>query len=99
MENKNTRKKNDTVYIYGLEEDYKIAHYFFITKDKLGAKSIASTAKYLKDTYPTVKTVYCVDNSREVFKAFMDLRDHGNQTENLVHFKMLLEEQGFQVAV
>ena len=67
MEIKNARKKNDTMYIYGLDSEYRIVHYFFILEEKLSAQSIASTARYLKENYPSVEQVYCVDNSREIF--------------------------------
>ena len=101
-QNTNSRKRNDTVYIYGLDEKYNLVHYFFILKDALiGGRGgitaqIKSTAQYLKEAYPSVSYIYQVDNSRDIYKAFKELKEE-SKLENHVHFKMMLEQYGFRI--
>lgn len=95
------RKNHDTIYIYGLDENYNLVHYFFITKQNLMdhghiTSQIKSTAAYLKDTYPGVAHIFMVDNSRDIYRAFKELRQV-SKLENHVQFKMMLEQYGFRI--
>lgn len=95
-ENKTNRKKNDTVYIYGLNDEYRVVHYFFIPKEVMSMKRVQNTANYLKSAYPSVTSIFAVDNCREIYKAFMQIKEN-SKIENRADFKMLLEQYGIRI--
>lgn len=84
------------VYIYGLDETYKVIHWYFLPGEYATVYAIRQTAKTLKKEYPNCAHVYAVDNSRMIYSALKDIFRE-NSIANRVEFKMLLEQYGIAV--
>ena len=84
------------VFFYGLDETYKLVHYYFCPKDELTIWSIRATGKALRQDYPHIRHVYAVDGGTLIYLAYRDL-SRQDSTENRVEFKMMLEQYGIEI--
>jgi len=93
------RKKREhpkRVYFYGLDEAYKLVHFYFCPKEELSIWNIRATGKTMRHDFPNVRYVFAVDNSALIYMAYRDLRRQ-DSTENRVEFKMMLEQYGIEI--
>lgn len=88
--------EKDKVYLYGLDETYKIVRWHYLPREYATVYAIRQTAKGLRSDYPSIQHVFAVDNSSMIYRAFKDIFRE-NSTANRVEFKMLLEQYGIAV--
>lgn len=84
------------VFFYGLDETYKLVHYYFCPKEDLTIWNIRATGKTLRQDYPNIRYAYAVDSSTMIYLAYRDLMRQ-DSTENRVGFKMMLEQYGIAI--
>lgn len=84
------------VFFYGLDETYKLVHFYFCPKEDLSIWNIRATGRTLRHDFPNIRYVYAVDNSALIFMAYRELRCQ-DSTENRVEFKMMLEQYGIEI--
>lgn len=84
------------VYLYGLDEEYRLVRYTSITDEYLTISNIQFSAKDLKTRYPSIVMVFAVDNKYGVYRAYKDL-SLDNSVENRVLFKIELETNGIRI--
>ena len=88
--------RNKNVYFYGLDEAYKLVHFYFFPKEEVSIWNIRATGKTLRMDFPNIRYVYAVDNSSAIYSAFRDLRRQ-DSTQNRVEFKIMLEQYGIEI--
>ena len=84
------------VFFYGLDESYKLVHFYFCPKEDLSIWNIRATGKTLRHDFPNIRYVYAIDNSSMIYMAYRYLRNK-DSTENRVEFKMMLEQYGIEI--
>lgn len=86
----------DKVYLYGLDECYRIVKYEFLWRTDLGIRVLVNEAIRLRTWNPAVKTVFAIDNSHEVYTSARDVL-RKDWIDNRVAFKDLLEREGVKI--
>lgn len=81
------------VYLYGLDEMYKVVRYRWIPRCNMSIAALKQNAEELKAEYPNITHVFAVDNSYSIYSAYREATKTP-LTEPCVIFKTLLEQYG-----
>lgn len=89
-----------TMFFYGLlgaEGQYRCVRYDFLTEeDKVTVKLMKFIAQKLKYDYPSIESIYVVDNRYGLNRDFMEAFKKPT-IENCYAFKDLLEREGIKI--
>lgn len=87
---------NKDVYFYGLDETYRLVHFYFCPRGDLSIWSIRVVSRALRADFPSIRYVYAVDNSPMIYDAYKELRRE-DSTQSRVEFKLMLEQYGIEI--
>lgn len=90
------KKSLPRVYLYGLDETYRIVHFYFIPSGEATVKAIRATGTTLRQEYPNIQHVYAIDNHPSLYKLFQETKKKPS-VENCVMFKLMLEQYGMEI--
>lgn len=86
----------DKVFLYGLDECYRIVKFVYVWKHYLGIRDLVNEAIRLRTWNPSVKMVYAIDNSHELYTSARDVL-RKDWIDERVAFKDLLERDGVKI--
>lgn len=86
------------VFLYGLDEEYRVIHYTYVDCAQLRLRDIMFQASMLKENHPNIKLIYAADNSYTVYRACQDAMRKAS-VEDRVLFKTVLEAEGMRVLI
>lgn len=87
------------VILYGLtgaDKQYKAVRYYVISEEFITVCNILHCAFTMMDKYPTVKSVYAIDNRCGLRKDYIESITK-DTVESCAEFKDILEREGIQV--
>ena len=87
------------VILYGLagaDKQYKAVRYYAINEEFITVSNIAHCAFVMQDKYPTVKSVYAIDNRYGLKKDYIESITK-DTVESCAEFKDILEREGIRV--
>lgn len=91
MDNKRFR-----VYLYGLDDEYRVIRYAYIPNDEVTIWELKFQASILNLEFPNITSVWAVDNDYEIYLACRDSMKT-NLVEDRVVFKIMLEQYGVKL--
>ena len=84
------------VYLYGLDERYRVIHYCRIDKEFPDFKELKLNAYRMKNEYPSIRYLYAANSSYEIYTACIDAVKN-KTVEDCVLFKLLVESEGIRI--
>ena len=84
------------VYLYGLDEDYRVVRYSKVAKEYPAFQDIKVCAYHMHNEVLCARYIFAANSSYRVYRACVD--SIVNKTfEDRVLFKLLLEAEGVQM--
>lgn len=90
-----------TMFLYGIGgsmDQYRVLRYIPIEQEDISVMTLKYKAMMLKDQYPSIKRVFAMDNSRELYADYWEAYKK-NSIESHLIFKDLLEREGIEIKI
>ena len=92
----NMNQMGRCVFLYGLDESYRVIHYCRIDKEFPDFKELKLNAYRMKSEYPSIRYLFAANSNQEIYRACID--SVKNKTvEDRVLFKIMVEAEGIRM--